>query len=424
MAETDGNILIEMLGILKKLQNADYDDGTNREALLELYRFLGMITTDQNDFMANSADMIELLKTGERSKQVEKQWLGYVANIFISFMAIQIYEGKTVLSVEELQQVLEYCTGEHLQTEIASFCLYACAQLLRESMPMVCYKLTRKAFTDFSGLAHVLGIEYEYEGKAADENITEQCPFCGAGGDDVIPFYCSPQVTKLKNNKKFPPAKLWMKCNRCRNYYTYSFPLSEVDVINGHYTQTKEIQTLSARAPLDYYNHIFNRLQELAQGKDYLEIGIGNGEMLAVAQEFGYQVDAVEICKEDCEKVSAVLQVDVKWCDIVNYETEKKYDVIVMGDVFEHVTRPLDVLKKVERMLKEDGVLWLSTPNYNSAYARMEKFSHLMWHELNHYTYVSYESLKELLGALGMKAVHYDISNRYRGSMEVFIKKM
>lgn len=73
-------------------------------------------------------------------------------------------------------------------------------------------------------------------------------------------------------------------------------------------------------------------------------------------------------------------------------------------------------------MLKEDGVLWLSTPNYNCAYARMQKFTHCMWHELNHYTYVSCETMRELLGTLGMEIVHYDMSERYVGSMELFIK--
>ena len=110
------------------------------------------------------------------------------------------------------------------------------------------------------------------------------------------------------------------------------------------------------------------------------------------------------------------------WCDITNYETAKQYDVIVMGDVLEHVIEPVKVLKKVKQMLKKDGILWISTPNYNSAYARMEKFTHCMWHTLKHYTYVSFESLNKLLQNINMKVIHYDMSTRYIGSMELFIK--
>lgn len=143
--------------------------------------------------------------------------------------------------------------------------------------------------------------------------------------------------------------------------------------------------------------------------------------MLAVAQEFGYHVEAVEICQSDCERISAALGIDIKWCDILNHETDKQYDVIVMGDVLEHVIEPVSLLKKVKGMLKNGGVLWISTPNYNSAYARMQKFSHCMWHELNHYTYVSYESLKCLLEDLQMKVIRYDMSTRYIGSMELCV---
>ena len=97
--------------------------------------------------------------------------------------------------------------------------------------------------------------------------------------------------------------------------------------------------------------------------------------------------------------------------------------MIVMGDVLEHVIEPVKVLKKVKQMLKKDGILWISTPNYNSAYARMENFTHCMCHTLNHYTYVSFESLNKLLQNINMKVIHYDMSTRYIGSMELFIKR-
>lgn len=136
-----------------------------------------------------------------------------------------------------------------------------------------------------------------------------------------------------------------------------------------------------------------------------------------------YRLTKEAFCREDCERISAALHIEIHCSDIVAYETDQRYDVIIMGDVFEHVTQPTQVLKKVVAMLKEDDVLWLSTPNYNCAYARMQKFTHCMWHELNHYTYVSYETLQELLHSLGMEVVHYDMSRRYIGTMELFIKK-
>lgn len=215
---------------------------------------------------------------------------------------------------------------------------------------------------------------------------------------------------------------MWIKCNHCGNYFTYNFPKKRIGSINGHYTKDRDAHILQNKFLLDNYNQIFNRFKKLASGKEYLEIGIGTGEMLAVALKFGYHVEAVEICREDCEYVSQTLGVDIQWGDITDYEPEKQYDVIVMWDVLEYVVHPVQVLERVKRLLADDGVLWISTPNYNCAYARMQKFSHCMWHELNHYTYVSYETLKRLLEDMQLDIVHYDMSSRYVGSMELFVQ--
>lgn len=287
---------------------------------------------------------------------------------------------------------------------------------------MRCYELTETAFTIYPDLADILGIAYRYEEKAAEGNITKECPFCGSKGENIIPHYCLPQVLKLKNKPVFPPAKLWMKCGHCGNYFTYNFPKENVGTINGHYTKGGNSIILNNKFSLDVYNQIFQRFKSMTSGNEYLEIGVGTGEMLAVALEFGYHAEAVEICREDCERISAALGVDIRWCDITDYEAKKQYDVIVMGDVLEHVLRPVEVLEKVKHMLADDGVLWISTPNYNCAYARMQKFEHCMWHELNHYTYVSYETLKELLEKMQLEIVHYDMSTRYIGSMELFVR--
>lgn len=418
--------MIKTLNRLQELKKIPYDNSRDGEALLELYNIIYEAVHDKDTFIQQSADMMNALQNGSLTEQAEKQWLVYACDIYAPFMTVRIYEqllqGTLCLSPEEFDQVLEYYLQGSCSNEIASIGIYVCARWLEEKDPMRAYQLTKHAFTVNPDLAGILGIKYRYEGNATEEELTEECPYCGSAGDDIIPYYCSPQVARLENNQTFPPAKLWMKCGHCGNYFVYNFPKSNVGLINGHYTQDKKKSLLESRFPLCEYNMIFNRFKKLTSGRDYLEIGIGNGEMLAVALEFGYHAEAVEICREDCERISSALDVDIKWCDITDYETDKQYDVIVMGDVLEHVIEPVKVLKKAKQMLKEDGVLWISTPNYNCAYARMEKFTHCMWHELNHYTYVSYESLNELLQGLHMEVLHYDMSIRYRGSMELYIK--
>lgn len=414
-------MIIETLDMIKKLKSSVYNLKRDRDNIAELYETILECCSDKDNFKNQSTYTMKLLNEGKLDNAGEKNWLNYADSVFSSYMAVKVYEGISIDTLEDLNKIIDYYRQEKTNKDIAAFGIYACAQRLSIDDPKRCYELTKEAFTKNPSLGNILDINYVYEGCAAEEHVTERCPFCGSS--EAVPHYCSPQIMKLNNNKIFPPSKLWMKCDKCSNLYTYSFPLMSVGTINGHYTKNSDGTVLEPRSPLNVYNDIFCQLKDLSSGTDYLEVGIGNGDMLAVALEFGYHADAVEICREDCERVASALDVNISWCDVVDYETEKQYDVIVMGDVFEHVTDPVKVLKKVSGMLKNDGVLWLSTPNFNCAYARMQKFSHCMWHELNHYTYVSFETLEELLHSLNLKTLHYEMSQRYIGSMELFIKK-
>ena len=418
--------MTDIIKIISRLQTSKYVSGRDDKEILGLYKAILEIVNDKNGYIEHSASLLNALTENILTDEVKQQWLGYASSIFASYMAVKIFEdeskGQCSLTIKETDQVLDFYLYGDFLPEVRSLGIYSCARQLSVESPMRSYELTKTAFSMNPDLAGILGIAYRYEGQAAEENLTEECPFCGSSGKDIIPYYCSPQVMKLENRQSFPPAKLWMKCEACGNYFTYNFPKDNVGSINGHYTNGTGCNLLQNKFNLYNYSPIFNQFKSLTPGTEYLEIGIGTGEMLAVALEFGYHVEAVEICREDCERISQALGVGIKWCDIIDYETEKQFDVIVMGDVLEHVLQPVKVLEKVKQMLSEDGVLWISTPNYNCAYARMEKFSHCMWHELNHYTYMSYETLEELLESMQMDIVHYDISSRYIGSMELFIK--
>ena len=416
--------MIEVINKLLELKQKSFDIEKDKREVASLYEMLVNVHPSRDEYIVECEKFIQKLNVNDVSDSEEKDWLQMTMNHLGASLAVMIFEKKPSITDNEFECMLKYFRDGWIDKEVASCGIYALSQLLNIIHPMTCYQLVKEAFTVNPDLGGILGVEgYKFEGAAAEEHITEACPFCGEK-ENILPYYCSAQIMKLKNRNVFPPAKLWMKCECCDNYYTYNFPLFNVDYINGHYTSAqREESRLENKFSLKYYSRIFNQIKEYTNGKDYLEIGVGTGEMLAVAMEFGYNVEAVEICKEDCERISKVLNVNIHCSDIVDFEPERKYDVIIMGDVFEHVTAPVNVLKKACAMLNEGGVLWLSTPNYNCGYARLQGFSHAMWHELNHYTYSSYESVCKILDKLGMEVVHYDVSERYMGSMELFIRK-
>ena len=188
-----------------------------KKKLLNYYEDILQVINDKDSFQQNSLAMLKALENNGLSDFEEKQWLGYAA--------VKIYKetmDETLdFSREEVDQVLNFYS-EHIDIpNIKSMGIYACARQLAACDPMRCYELTKMAFTVDRSLAENLGISYRYEGKAAEENLTEVCPFCGSGKNHHIPHYCSPQITQPQDNKILPPAKLWMKCDKCENLLNF-----------------------------------------------------------------------------------------------------------------------------------------------------------------------------------------------------------
>ena len=253
-----------------------------------------------------------------------------------------------------------------------------------------------------------------------------RCPICGREGR---PFFRS--ISYRLENFQYPhlPFKLWMQCEGCSNLYTWKYPeellaLSRLQKrINPNpdaYWAT--VQETNA-ATLAIWCDILSRLQGYAGGTSLLEVGIGKGELLAVALETGFDADAVEIMPESAQKVSDMLGISIWAGDFLNYAPEKRYSIITMGDVIEHVTDPTAALKNAYRLLEDDGVLWLSTPNYESSFSRMMKFQYPMWLEPYHITYFSFRGFARLAESCGFEILEYNVSKRYNGSMELIMTK-
>ncbi|MGL4790866.1 MAG: class I SAM-dependent methyltransferase, partial [Anaerotignaceae bacterium] len=159
-------------------------------------------------------------------------------------------------------------------------------------------------------------------------------------------------------------------------------------------------------------------------GLSMLDVGIGNGELLLIAQEMGFAVTGVEISRKEASKAIEQLDLNVVWSDFLEFEPDETFDVITMGDIIEHVSSPRLALEKAAKLLSKNGILWLSTPNYNSAFSKYKLFVDPMWNEPWHYTYFSKEVLMPYLNEYGFELLQYNVSARYNGSMELILKKV
>ncbi len=260
-------------------------------------------------------------------------------------------------------------------------------------------------------------IHYNYVYSPIEEVEVTNCPLCHEEGELFAAYN---MVTNIDFIHYFDPVKLWRKCNKCNHIFAGKYPKYLNEAVSG----TAQNQHLNPNLTvLHLASNILSNITKLAQGNRLLEVGVGAGEMIAVAKEMLFDVTGVEIRPSYAANVSKTFGVPVHCIDIMEFETDQLFDVILLGDVIEHLADPIKMLEKINTLLSENGILWISTPNFESAYSTIMKDGDAMWRVCEHLNYFSYVSLNKVLTDLGFKVIDYKLSQHYGGSMEVIAQK-
>lgn len=302
--------------------------------------------------------------------------------------------------------------GQRCNTWAPEFSWRLMSQVM-DSMPP---EEQKRTFPHWSGEPYQPGLHPQTE--------LTSCPICGGTGE---PYQAALSGRMNNFDTLFLPVKLWMRCQKCGNLYTRYFPTEflklgakpKVLEPTPNHMVTREVRAASLRI----WSDILNQIRSYTDGKALLEVGVGQGHLIAVAQEMGYDVSAVELIEAEAQETADLLRLPVICGDFLHLEEDRKVDIITMGDVIEHLQRPMDGLKKAHALLRENGILWLSTPNFESSFTRMMKGFDPMWNEPYHISYFSKKGLLCLLGQVGFELLEYSVSNRYNGSMELLLRK-
>jgi 2-polyprenyl-3-methyl-5-hydroxy-6-metoxy-1,4-benzoquinol methylase len=103
-----------------------------------------------------------------------------------------------------------------------------------------------------------------------------------------------------------------------------------------------------------------------------LDLGCAEGLFLRVAQQKGWDVSGVEVSPQAADIAKTFLPGKVFQGRLEDVPfPENDFDVITMFDVVEHLYDPVDALKKIWRLLKPDGIVYLLTPDCGSIYAKV-----------------------------------------------------
>ena len=89
---------------------------------------------------------------------------------------------------------------------------------------------------------------------------------------------------------------------------------------------------------------------------------------------------------------------------IEKFETDERFDLVLMLNLIEHVDDPVAVMRRAARLLAPGGVVWIQTPNWHSLDARL--FRRHSWAGLHcprHWVLFSRPGLERALGRAGLE---------------------
>jgi len=153
-------------------------------------------------------------------------------------------------------------------------------------------------------------------------------------------------------------------------------------------------------------------LQLVGKNKKVLDIGCSSGYLAEIMQKKGCKVTGIdndrEALKEAKKFCTRTIYGDITKINL-NKKLKDKFDVIVLGDIIEHVAEPEKLLSRIKTNIADNGYIIVSTGNIANIYARL----HLLFGNFNyqekglfdktHLRFFTHRTLKNLIVSSGYK---------------------
>ncbi|MFQ5823406.1 MAG: class I SAM-dependent methyltransferase [bacterium] len=194
------------------------------------------------------------------------------------------------------------------------------------------------------------------------------CPLCGSHRNQ--PKFKAPDRFNLDSGIDYHIVI----CLNCQFIYLNPRPMAEF--ISEFYTNGAYQPFLSTKASLNIWDIIYRwlrnysvrwkrrKIEKLKTKGKILDIGCGTGEFLHEMKRHGWEVEGIEKDQRAAEFAQKEYGLKVSTDDLNELTIlKKKFDIITMWHVLEHLFQPLDTLNIVKKILEDDGFLLIAAPN-------------------------------------------------------------
>lgn len=148
---------------------------------------------------------------------------------------------------------------------------------------------------------------------------------------------------------------------------------------------------------------IVDQVLKYKKSGSLLDIGAGSGALVEVALEKGFEAEGVEP-SQWLQKKATERNLPIHLGIFPDAVEGKKYDVITLIDVIEHVPNPLELSTAIAHALNDDGIAIIVTPDKDSVAAKL--LGKKWWHfRIAHIGYFNKSTLNLMTKTAGLETL-------------------
>ncbi len=171
-------------------------------------------------------------------------------------------------------------------------------------------------------------------------------------------YSVSKEVFELEKNEEFDMLVTIPVPKNLSSYYESENYISHTDGKKGVFEKVYQlVKNYTLKKKLKLINS-FN-----SEEKTILDIGAGTGDFLATCKNDNWQVLGIEPNKK-AREIAASKNITLQ--ENISVVKNKKFDVITLWHVLEHVENLEEYIQQLKALLKENGTLIIAVPNYKS----------------------------------------------------------
>lgn len=201
-----------------------------------------------------------------------------------------------------------------------------------------------------------------------------------------------------------------LECNSCSLLRTY--PQIKPEEFEKYYTEDY-LPYVQEKGIFKVINKQLFRIQSrsfrnLKKGSTILEVGCSYGNFLSYIKAKGYNVYGIEPGENAAQRAREA-GLDVETVSLEDYQTDKKFDLIIMRHVLEHLADPVTSLKKMSGFLNDNGRIYCILPNSNAVDRKIFKNDWYAWQIPFHFFHYNNKTIRLLAekSGIGVLSVSY-----------------